>query len=551
MSTLTPAATRAAPGLGFEASPETIQLALALYWAACANGRFLDAALAGGGGVALAASLVIGLAALNFALLGLVVPWRWMKPLLALGVVATAVAVHFMRRYAVVLDPTMLRNVLHTDWREARELVDGALLLDVAGQSALPLALLALVRPRRRPWPRGLAWRAGTVVLALGVLVGAIVVSFQPLASLLRNHKEARYLVTPANLGWALAAAGASASHAALTQRQPIGLDARPGARMAARRRPLVVVLVVGETARAANWGLAGAPRQTTPELAGLPGVISFADVTACGSNTEVSLPCMFAPVGRRDYEERTIRGQESLLHVLARAGVGVQWRDNQSGCKGVCEGVPVPATPLPALRPCPGADCLDARLLDGLSDWLARLAPGAPAPTQLVVLHMLGSHGPSYWRRVPPAFVRFRPACTDDDLRRCSRGQIANAYDNTLLYTDHLLAQLVRTLEAAGHVDTALVYLSDHGESLGENGLYLHGLPYAIAPEVQKKVPMLMWTSAGFAEAAQLDLACLRERARKPAAHDHLFHTLLSLLDVRTALHDAAWDLTAGCVAP
>jgi len=311
-------------------------------------------------------------------------------------------------------------------------------------------------------------------------------------------------------------------------------------------------VLVVGETARAANWGLSGYARQTTPELAQLP-VINFAAVDACGTNTETSLPCMFAPVGRRDYDESRIRGSESLLHVASRAGVAVHWRDNQSGCKGVCDGLS--QDEVVSLNPaglCADGHCLDEGLLSGLDE---RLAAAAARPgTQLLVLHTLGNHGPSYFRRYPAAFKRFQPACENDDLRQCSRQEVVNAYDNALLYTDHVLASLIARLQAASdRVDSALVYVSDHGESLGENNLYLHGMPYAIAPDVQTRVPMVMWLSAGLPRAVGLDAACLQRRAAQPAAHDHLFHTVLGLLGVHTALYEPAFDLTSGCrtVAP
>jgi lipid A ethanolaminephosphotransferase len=326
--------------------------------------------------------------------------------------------------------------------------------------------------------------------------------------------------------------------------RQPLGLDARPGPGFAARNRPLLMVLVVGETARAANWGLSGYVRQTTPELARLP-VVNFSRVSACGTSTEVSLPCLFAPVGRRNYSEARIRGHDSLLHLLARAGVAVHWRDNQSGCKGVCDGLPgdvVEALSAPGL--CRDGYCFDEGLLIGLDRRLAQ-AQG----TQLLVLHMIGSHGPSYFRRYPAAFARFVPACEHDDLQRCTREQIVNAYDNTLLYTDHVLAQLIALLRAhADTVDSGLLYVSDHGESLGESGLFLHGMPQAIAPDVQTQVPLVMWWSDGFARATALDDACMRKQATQPMAHDHVFHTLLGLLDVHTALYEPAWDASAPC---
>jgi lipid A ethanolaminephosphotransferase len=236
-------------------------------------------------------------------------------------------------------------------------------------------------------------------------------------------------------------------------------------------------------------------------------------------------------------------------LHVLARAGAEVRWRDNQSGCKGVCEGLPtervIDLAPPPEL--CEEGRCFDEALLHRLEE---RIRPSRG--THVVVLHELGNHGPSYFRRHPRAFARFQPACEQDDLRLCTREQIVNAYDNDLLYTDDVLVRLIGLLTAqADRVDSALVYVSDHGESLGENNLFLHGIPYAIAPDVQKQVPMVMWFSPGFAPRAGLDTACLAQRAREPAAHDHLFHTVLGLMDVRTALHEPAWDLTAGCRKP
>ncbi|WP_341650226.1 phosphoethanolamine transferase [Thauera humireducens] len=308
-------------------------------------------------------------------------------------------------------------------------------------------------------------------------------------------------------------------------------------------------MLVVGETARAANWGLNRGAGQspahdTTPELARRE-VINFPEVSSCGTNTEVSVPCMFSLQGRRNYDEDAIRGSESLLDTLKHAGLRVVWNDNQSGCKGVCAGVesmrPDPSS-LPGL--CEGERCLDEALLES-SRALLRDAKG----NLVLVLHQLGNHGPAYFRRYPDRFRRFTPTCDDEDLSKCSREQIANSYDNALLYTDHVLARNIDLLkELEPDYDTALLYVSDHGESLGENGLYLHGLPYSIAPAEQTRVPMVMWLSSGFAARNRLDSACLRAQADKPAAHDNLFHTVLGLLDVHTAIRDDALDLSAAC---
>jgi lipid A ethanolaminephosphotransferase len=166
-----------------------------------------------------------------------------------------------------------------------------------------------------------------------------------------------------------------------------------------------------------------------------------------------------------------------------------------------------------------------------------------------LVVMHELGSHGPAYYRRYPPAFARFQPACTTDELRQCSAAEITNAYDNTILYADHVLARLVDWLAAAQNThDTGMLYVSDHGESLGEGGLYLHGVPYAIAPDVQTHVPFIAWLSPALRNGARIDEACMRQRALKPVSHDNLFHTLLGMFSVETKAYEPALDVFAGC---
>ena len=163
-------------------------------------------------------------------------------------------------------------------------------------------------------------------------------------------------------------------------------------------------------------------------------------------------------------------------------------------------------------------------------------------------MLHQLGNHGPAYFERYPSRFRHFTPTCDTADLGRCTREQISNSYDNALLYTDHLLAQAIGRLQGMEDYDTAMIYVSDHGESLGEKGLFLHGVPYAIAPEEQTHVPMTMWFSAGFVHDRGLDLACLRQRAGQRTDHDVLFSSVLGLMQVRTALYSPQRDLFASC---
>ena len=527
---------------------ESLILACSLFFSFFSNAAFWHAAIADPlSQWRLALSLFIVVTAIHAFLLALVVN-RWTaKPLLTVLLLVTAAATHYMNAYGVYLDVDMLRNVLHTDARESLELLTPGLVL-VLVVTAVPVAALWRLRLRKRSLPRAVARRA--IFLLVVALAGAtgIGLSSQGLSSLVRNHREVRYLVTPANyivsLFNALQASPPGAKRALL----PVGVDARQATR-AAGARPRLLVIVVGETARAQNWGLSGYARQTTPELSAVEGLLNFSRVSSCGSSTEISLPCMFSPFGRSDYDEKKIRTHQSLLHVLDHAGIAISWRDNQSGCKGVCDGLPTERladSNDPAL--CNGKRCLDAILLKGLQEQLQSTA--AAAADRVVVLHPLGNHGPNYFERYPSQFKRFLPACENPELSQCQRQEIVNAYDNALLYTDHFLASTIGLLSEVDY-DTAMIYVSDHGESLGEKGLFLHGMPYAIAPAEQLRVPMVMWLSPGMARQEGLDTACLRRTAGQPASHDNLFSSVLGLMRVSTRQYQPGKDLFSACRKP
>ena len=532
-----------------EMTVERLAFRVAVFFTVFCNGAFFHAvaktgALHGPSGWKTGVSLVLMIGALNTLLLNLLLN-RWtVRPVLTVLLPLTAMAAHFMSRYTVYLDPDMLRNILHTDGKESGELLSFGMLSSLLWLGVLPTVLVWRVRLRVRPIGRALLVRLACIALSLLVAGGAMMASFQDLSALMRNHKEVRHLITPGNYLVSLARVleHDGARHA---PKAPIGLDAHVVGRDPASK-PRLLVIVVGETVRARNWGLNGYARQTTPQLRDI-GPINFTDVTSCGSATEVSVPCMFSPFGRAHYDEDRIAHTQSLLHVLDHAGIATLWRDNQTGCKGVCEGLPFESFEH-ARDPqaCTAEGCLDEVMLHGLAGEIAR----RPGDT-VVVLHQLGSHGPSYAKRYPARLRRFTPTCETADLGDCTREQIVNAYDNSVLYTDDFLARTIRFLAAQSSRDTALIYVSDHGESLGENGLYLHGVPYAIAPDTQTHVPMVMWFSPGFAADRKLDIDCMKQESHAPASQDNLFHSVLGLMQVNTPEYDRKLDLFDRCIAP
>ena len=498
-------------------------------------------------------SLVLVVLAATVLLLGLFIWPRWLKPAGIALLLITASSSYFMSSYGIVIDPSMLTNVVQTDMGEALDLLSWPLVVTLALGAVLPGIWWWRQPVRTVGTGRLMAQQLGTGLLGLVVAIAMLWISFQDVASLMRNHKTLRYMINPFNTVYAVARVSVGRAAQAQQVLEPIGMDAHLTAPGNSVDTSPLIVLVVGETARAANFGLGGYTRDTTPLLKQLQSegdLVYFSNVSSCGTNTQTSVPCMFSPQGRETFDGGDTH-QENLLDVLQRAGLAVLWLDNQSGCKGVCDRVPHADTRnlnLPDI--CPDGECFDEAMLRALPDELARLDPERRARGTVVVMHQMGSHGPAYYKRSPPALKLFQPECTSNALQECPPEQLQNAYDNSLRNTDHLLAETVRWLQTLQR-PTALVYVSDHGESLGEKGLYLHGMPYRMAPTEQTQVPMLAWASKALQQTQGLRLECLKGQAEQPWSHDNLFHTMLGLARVGTTALDGKLDMLAPCTGP
>lgn len=491
------------------------------------------------------ASLPVLVCLFNFVVLSLLAWGKLTRVVLVLVLLLSSAVSYFMSSYGIMIDYSMLMNALQTDRREVFDLLGPGLLFWVLLVGVLPAILVSRVPLAVHSRTRAGLFKLGSLLGALLVIGLILALAYQSYASLLRNNRDLRLMLVPSNL------VGAVHSYAKRQWRtptvlEPVGLDAVRVADAAADGRPRVVVLVVGETARAANFSLNGYARQTNPALAARE-VVSFTQVSSCGTATAISVPCMFQDLGRREYRSIHARSREGLLDVLQRAGVAVLWRDNNSGCKGVCDRVP--SEDVGELRiegTCTADGCFDEALLHGLAERI-----DGSRGDSVIVLHMLGSHGPAYYKRYPQAFRAFTPTCDTGQLDQCSTEAIVNSYDNSILYTDHVLARLVDLLQSrAGRFDTAMLYVSDHGESLGEKGVFLHGLPYAMAPSEQTRVPMVAWVSDGFSRRTGIGSACLREQRDAPLSHDHLFHSMLGMMSVHSAVYRPELDLFRPCRA-
>ena len=507
--------------------------------------------LTGWRGVVFGVAFALIIASVLTALLSLVA-WRWtLKPAISFLLLCAGFATHYMLSYGIVVDTPMLVNVLQTDSREAHDQLSLGLALTVAALAGLPMWWLW-----RQAWaPLGwgqLAWRnVGGSVAGLLVAFGMTQVVFQDFASLMRNHPQLRYQINPLNSVYAILDLTLIPSEQRSGPLHTLGEDARiapRSAKAADAQHPPLLVLVLGETARSKNFSLNGYERLTNPLLA-QENVVSFSQVTSCGTSTAESVPCMFSHLGREGFAQRQ-HESENLLDVLQRAGYAVLWMDNQSGCKDQCNRVPnVNTSSLNVPGECEDGECRDTVMLKRIDAELAKLAAEKRARGTVVVMHQMGSHGPAYYKRSPVEFKKFQPECQENSLSQCDRQQVVNAYDNTIVFTDYFLSRLIGWLKTQEKTSTpAMLYVSDHGESLGENNLYLHGLPFAMAPDVQKQVAMVSWLSPGFERWSGVSTACLKQQRDRTLSHDHLFHSVLGMMAVKTQVYQAERDLFVAC---
>lgn len=492
------------------------------------------------------------------AILSLLAWPRLGKIVLVVLLLASGALAYFIGSYGIVFDPTMVVNMVQTDARETRDLLSWRLLMSLLLLGALPVGwLLRRPAPPAQAFPRRLGSNLASFGLAIVAMVLLALSVFATLSSTMRNYKTLRYMVTPLNAVYSVSAVAARSLSGPKGPPVVIGADAHLLPRSEGAKPPLLL-FVVGETARAMNFSLNGYERPTNPELSKLP-VVSLRQVSSCGTATAASLPCMFAPQGRAGFDAD--KPQENLLDVLQRAGLAVLWLDNQSGCKGLCDRVPnSPTSRLPqGAAALPASlchkdevgeeECFDEALLHELDKRIAALDPERLKRGLVLVMHQMGSHGPAYFKRSPDELKPFQPECKRNLLQECERQEVINGYDNTLVTTDRLLARSIAWLQTQGErFDTGLLYVSDHGESLGENGLYLHGMPYAMAPKEQTQVPMVLWVSEAGGLARSLKPGCLQGLRDKPASHDNLFHTVMGWVGARADVYKPEWDLLAGC---
>ena len=457
-----------------------------------------------------------------------------LKPVLIVLLTVSSLTAYFMDSYNVIIDATMLQNIAATDPNEIKDLFSFKLLAYVVFLGLAPSLFVYKTPVVWESLTTELIKKALRIILSL-IIIACLLFSFSRFyTSFFREHRVLRHYTNP--IAWVHATGKyiRGTVESDTNQITPIGMDARNSATDTGRQ---LIILVVGEAVRADRLSLNGYFRETTP-LIQQEDIINFSNMVSCGTTTVISVPCMFSVFGREDFTREKGNATENLLDVLTHAGVHVLWRDNNSSSKGVADRVPYEDFRHPDKNPlCDDGECRDEGMLAGLQEYIDRQETG----DIFIILHQLGNHGPAYYKRYPKSFEKFTPVCETNQVEQCTSEEIGNAYDNCILYTDYFLSKTIELLKQnTGRFETAMIYVSDHGESLGEKGLYLHGLPYVMAPDEQKHIAAVMWFGDGF----KIDKNTLQTKSGNAFSQDYLFHTILGLMEIETEVYDKNLDI-------
>ncbi|MBX8811307.1 phosphoethanolamine--lipid A transferase [Pseudochrobactrum algeriensis] len=464
------------------------------------------------------------------------------KPLFIFLIMVSATASWFIDQFGTIIDVEMLQSAIDTTNAEAGHLISFGFIRHVVIFGILPSLLILWVKIEHRSFLQKVKQNSVFIFPALFAAAALFMLNASTFTSLGREHKEWIATLNPVMpIGNAVKLSIRSGKNQNIIV-QPLGTDAKVANVVSGNRKPRLTIVIAGETARAESFSLGGYKKNTNPELA-RQDITYFSDTSSCGTITAVSLPCMFSVYTRDEYTHEKGLETENLLDVLKHAGVHVEWWDNNTGHKSVADRV-TSETLSTSDNPkyCKNGECLDGIFLDKLDTWMSGITQDT-----VLVMHQLGSHGPAYYLRYPDEYRRFTPDCQSAEFSKCSREEILNAYDNSIAYTDHIISSVIdRLRDKQDKLDTSMIYMSDHGESVGEFGLYLHGAPYFVAPSQQTHVPYVLWLGKDAKATIRQD--CLAKEATEPQSHDKLFHTVLGLMQVKTQVYSPALDTLSSC---
>ena len=437
----------------------------------------------------------------------------------------------------------MIRNALQTNINESMDLLSMQLLIYVILLGIIPSFIIYKLPIQYKSFKKEFSSKIISILVST-ILIVLIIFSFSKFyTSFFREHKPLRYYINPIYWIYSIPKYINSTYNTKQIKATPIGLDAKiieEDDENETDEHNELVILVVGEAARADHFSLNGYAKKTNPLLE-QDNIINFSNMYSCGTSTAQSVPCMFSMFDRADYSYQKSINTQNIIDLLHNTGkIDILWRDNNSDPKNVMNRLSYEDYKTPKNNTiCDNGECRDEGMLVGLDKYIQQ----HKNKDILIVLHQMGNHGPAYYKRYPKKFEKFKPVCKTNQLEQCSKEEISNAYDNAILYTDYFLDKTIKFLKKYDKTyETAMIYMSDHGESLGENGIYLHGLPYFIAPQAQKHIGALMWFGSEIKK--DINITKIQQNKTKKYSQDNLFHTLLGIFEVKTKVYNKNMDI-------
>jgi len=428
------------------------------------------------------------------------------KFLLVVFFIVNAIAVYFINTYNVIIDESMVGNVLNTNYAESSSFFSIKLVLYIILLGVIPGIYIIKAKIINVTLKRFL-------IIVSASLLFILVVAFVNASNWLwidKNSKTLGGLAMP----WSYTVnLSLFYVHKHQENEKEILL---PNATIKDNQKS-VVVLVIGESARSENFSLYGYSRNTNPLLSKTPDVFHF-NATSCATYTTAGVKCILEHKNTGDL-------YEILPNYLYRNGVEVVWRTTNWGEPPVHIKNYLNREAL--MKNCKGEGCnYDEVLLNNLKEQIM----ASTKNKILIILHTSISHGPEYSKKYPPQFETFKPVCNSVELAKCSHAELINAYDNTIGYTDYILSNVIEDLKQLKEYKSAMIFVSDHGESLGEKNLYMHGLPLSLAPKEQYDIPFIVWTS---------DNSLKQLKPDNMLSQNYVFHSVLNFLGIQSPIYN------------
>jgi lipid A ethanolaminephosphotransferase len=468
------------------------------------------------GRIWLLASLVVIMLAVNFMMTYLVMYLtRFVgRILLAILSIINATAVYFIITYSVMIDSTTIENVFNTRYSEASGFFSGSLWLFILIAGVLP-AIWCLLQPVVIGKAKKMGIWCGS---SLALVLALVLANINQTLWISQHDTELGGLLQP----WSYIVNTCRVISASQDeQAEEIKL---PDGRITDDEKA-VVVLVIGESARKANFQLYGYERPNNPRLSKREGLKVY-QTNSCATYTTAGTKAILEPQESDDL-------YELLPNYAFRTGADVSWRTSNWGEPPIHIDEYLTDSELGDIYP--NADnTYDGILFTGLRERIE----SSPKHKVLIILHTSTSHGPKYADKYPKEFEVYKPVAKNVEEGEKNISMLINAYDNTILYTDYLLDGLIDTLRAMTDWKSAMIFISDHGESLGENKMFMHGLPMKLAPKVQYEIPFFVWTSEGFRDyKAESELPAVLEQ-------HFIFHSVLNLLSINSPAYNKDYDI-------